>query len=73
LLPENIDAWQLWFLCSTQWRMGPRGPVGLDYNTVMAVADVYGIDMSPATVRKLKALETSILKSQAAELKGSMA
>ena len=49
LFPENIKVWELWNAACTQWRTSFGGVVGLDYTAV---------DMNPATIRKLKKLET---------------
>jgi hypothetical protein len=32
--PDCWQAVQVWFAVQTQWRMGPAGPVGLDYNVL---------------------------------------
>jgi len=37
--PENFPAVQLFLDNQTQWRMGPVGPVGLDYNVVFHEID----------------------------------
>lgn len=39
LWPENWPAIQLFTQLSTQWRIGPSGPVGLDYNVVFHELD----------------------------------
>lgn len=35
---ENEPALRLFVACMTQWRMGPAGPVGLDYAVVPLMA-----------------------------------
>ena len=41
---ENEPAVRLYIACITQWRMGPAGPIGLDYAVVPLVArEVAGI------------------------------
>lgn len=32
--PENVQAARLMLWMGTQWRMGPNGPVGLDYTVL---------------------------------------
>ena len=56
-MPENQEAWHLWSLVSTQWRVGAFSLVGLDYPAVFQVAELYGYDVNPAMMRKIKALE----------------
>lgn len=57
IMPENLEAWQLWLVVNTQWRTGFGGAAGLDYVAVFAVAEVYGLEVTPALFRKIKALE----------------
>ena len=46
--------WQLWTETATQWRMGPGGPVGLDYPAVAMVARAIGVEYpASARVRRL--------------------
>lgn len=35
--PENFAAVELFVKLGTQWRMGPTGPIGLDYGCLPAV------------------------------------
>lgn len=37
LWPDNVEAVDLFIAMGTQWRMGPAGPIGLDYGAVPAV------------------------------------
>jgi hypothetical protein len=39
LWPENLQAWNLFFACQTQWRIGMGGREGLDYSGVQRVID----------------------------------
>jgi hypothetical protein len=39
LWPENVDAWQFFRSCGTQWRHGFNGPTGLDYAGVEVVME----------------------------------
>ena len=61
-MEENLDAWELALACQTQLRTSFGGLVGLDYNAVFHVADVLGIEVTPGTLRKLRALERELLK-----------
>ena len=38
---ENWDAVMLFLQCQTQWRPGPRYPIGMDYSAVLDVATLY--------------------------------
>ena len=62
LLPENVEAWELWSYACTQWRMGGFGPVGLDFPAALRLARVLGIRVTPALLGKLRALERAVLK-----------
>jgi len=61
-LPENEDAWELWTNVLTQWRVGPNGVIGLDYNAAAMIAGVIEIEFDKVILRKLRALERSVLK-----------
>lgn len=43
LWPENWPPIQTFTRLSTQWRVGPGGPVGLDYNVVFHELDRAGL------------------------------
>ncbi|MCX7779610.1 MAG: DUF1799 domain-containing protein [Negativicutes bacterium] len=62
LLPENVPAWRLWCRVNTQWRMGFDGPVGLDYNALHTVAEIYGLEITPALFEKIRELEYYTMK-----------
>jgi len=70
-MDENIDAWDLWIEIRTQWRSAGMGIVGLDYRTVYAEAERLGIDLSVCTMKKIKALEASVLKAEGRRHHGS--
>jgi hypothetical protein len=42
--PENWQAVELFAQVRTQWRVGPGGPYGLDYNVVDRRLDRLGLD-----------------------------
>jgi hypothetical protein len=64
IMPENREVWQLWIYVNTQWRVSNGGIVGLDYTAVFAIAEVYGIELTPALCRKIKALEIHEIRRQ---------
>jgi len=61
-LPENEDAWDLWTNVLTQWRVGPNGVIGLDYNAAAMIASVIEIEFDKVVFRKLRVLEQSVLR-----------
>lgn len=46
---------------STQWRVGPAGPIGLDYSAVWLVAGALRLDMDREIFTKIRALEAETL------------
>lgn len=42
--PENAPSWALFERLRTQWRMGPVGPVGLDYCAAYPLMDRMSLD-----------------------------
>lgn len=62
IMPENREAIELFWHCSTQWRVGVGGATGLDYSAlpvVMAFADVAN---QQACFEKIRILESEQLK-----------
>ncbi|MFJ2989952.1 DUF1799 domain-containing protein [Collimonas sp. NPDC087041] len=41
--PDNLQAFEVFRAISTQWRVGPGGAVGLDYNLLPFVFRLQGI------------------------------
>lgn len=64
LMPENIDAMELWDDVNTQWRAGGMGIVGLDYGELRRRAKELDIDLSPGMWRKIKMLERKVLEGK---------
>lgn len=42
--PENVQALELFKYLETQWRMGPSGPTGFDYNAMHHKMDRMKLD-----------------------------
>lgn len=61
VLPQNVAAWQVWCAASTQWRMGPNGPIGLDLVGVRVVAELANVWSWPL-LRQLRILEQEQLR-----------
>ncbi len=72
VLTENIDAWTIWAAARTQWRTaGMDGAIiGLDYGAMYAVADSLCIEMTPANLTKIQALEHATVKRSREQMKG---
>ncbi len=69
-MPENADAWDLWNLCSTQWRVG-FSLVGLDYLAVYETAKIHEIEMTPQLHQKIRVLERFELERAKKEADGN--
>lgn len=47
---------------STQWRTSAFAVIGLDYNAVLSVAAILGIEVDENMLRKIRALEFATLR-----------
>ncbi|MCU0589861.1 MAG: DUF1799 domain-containing protein [Desulfobacterales bacterium] len=61
-MPGNIDAWELWQACRTQWRAAGMGVIGLDYGLVLKLSRLMRIEITPALLGKIQAIEAAALK-----------
>lgn len=68
LMPENAEAWNLFFCVQTQWRAGGMGIVGLDYGELRAAARDMDIPLTPGLWRKIRALEAAELSEMRKEV-----
>jgi hypothetical protein len=68
LLENNIDAYNLWMLIKTQWRVSGVGVVGLDYNVIYLECNRLEIDLSNCLMAKIRALEKFELSRDVAGL-----
>ena len=59
--PENWDAIVMFCKLQTQWRQGPRGPVGLDLNVVQWLFSLYAVANPVAMIEDLQVMETAYL------------
>lgn len=58
------DAWpvvQLFVCCQTQWRTGPSGLIGLDYNAVKWAFSLYDVEDQQTMLEDLQIMESEIL------------
>lgn len=58
---ENWPTLELFLACSTQWRTGPGGVIGLDYVAVRQVMDWLSID-GTALFRDLQVMEREAIR-----------
>jgi hypothetical protein len=62
--PENLPAVNAFIALSTQWRMGPAGPVGLDYAALPPVMRLIGLPRAtwPDVFEGVRVMESEALK-----------
>lgn len=61
LWEENVDAVGAFLKVQTQWRSGPAGITGLDYNGVLAAFTLLGIAHTPELFGKIQIMERAVL------------
>lgn len=60
--PEHQEAVLMFLRCSTQWRTGPMGHVGLDYCVVLELMGLYAVDDRRQTLEDLQIMEARALE-----------
>lgn len=65
LWPEHDAAVQMFMRCGTQWRSGPNGLIGLDYNVVLSLMELYSVSMKAALLEDLQIMEARALELMA--------
>ena len=60
--PDAWPALQLFPMVQTQWRSGPSGLLGLDYNAVRWVMELQGITEPLATLDDLQVIEARVVE-----------
>lgn len=68
VFPENWPAVRVFCAAATQWRLGPAGLAGFDYNGVRAAAAGIGVRWRDIFGR-LRLMESEVLTAQAEEAK----
>jgi hypothetical protein len=63
LLPENLEAVELFLGVQTQWRIGFAGATGLDYAGLEAAARLRGTAMTPDLFARVQVLESAWLRA----------
>ena len=59
---EVDDFIEYWEFASSQWRMGPRGPIGLDYVACKVVSEALDYPFDDVTMMRLRMLEHEVLE-----------
>ena len=75
LMPANWDVWELWLALKTQWRAVSITTdkycmirkTGLDYSSLYLVAKTLEIEITPAIMNKIQALESAVLEKEGGE------
>ncbi|MEA5092461.1 hypothetical protein SDC9_37474 [bioreactor metagenome] len=75
LAPENWETWELWLALRTQWRTASITTdkyckvikTGLDYSSLFLVAKTLEIEVTPALLSKIRALESATLSKEGGE------
>lgn len=68
LLECTADSWAFFLQVCRQWRMGPSGPIGLDYTVLPMMFDLWGIDSREERrwlMADLQIIETAALNQMA--------
>lgn len=63
LWPENVESWNFFQACSTQWHVGPGGAIGMNYPGCEVVRDARRIRRKawPQLFSELQAMERATL------------
>ena len=59
--PEAWPAVKLFLRCQTQWRMGPNGAVGLDYNALAWLVTIEKDSDAAAMLDDIQVIEQEVL------------
>lgn len=59
---ENVEPLNLFMRLQTQWRHGPRGPVGMDYGGVRVALEFMQVPATPELFRQIQTMETAALE-----------
>lgn len=63
VFPENWAAVQMFLRVGTQWRVGPRGPIGLDYGALEWLLSLYPAADPRALLEDVQVIETAALQA----------
>jgi len=63
-MPENLDAWKIYTICSGQLIVGPGGPVDLDHNAIHRAMELYNIKDRKTCFEQVTKLGRYIISQQ---------
>nr|WP_255773277.1 DUF1799 domain-containing protein [Halorhodospira sp. 9622] len=61
--PENWAAFETFYRCQTQWRVGMSGRTGLDYTAVRVVLDLFSEEDQRESFDRLQVMEFAALEA----------
>lgn len=59
---EELEIWDCLVTCESQFRIGPTGPVSLDWSVVLRVAEAKGVRVDHRFFRLMKAFEAALIR-----------
>jgi hypothetical protein len=59
--PDMRAAVTVFFALGTQWRVGPAGIMGLEYQAIRPTAELMGVDFTPGDMVDLRSMEAEAL------------
>lgn len=60
--PEHSDPVAIFLKCSTQWRTGPGGVIGLDYLAVLQIMELCSVTDRRATLDDIQIMENRAIE-----------
>ena len=60
--PDCLDAYNLFSLMNTQWRIGMNGATGLDYSALHVVLEACNVKISKDILSDIQTMEIAALK-----------
>jgi|TARA_Y100000033_G_C2688177_1_gene82412 hypothetical protein len=62
--PEHEQVTEIFIRCSSQWRCGMSGPIGLDYVAVRWICEIYNVPKAdlPQLLEDLQIMEGEAVK-----------
>lgn len=56
------DSFAFYGRIDSQWRCGPGGIIGLDYNVIPMMAEIYGVEVNQYLMQDIAVMEAAALK-----------
>lgn len=67
LWPENVEPISVFMRLQSQWRVGPAGPLGLEYSCVESFLRLARVKRTPELFADIQAMETAALRAMRGE------